>query len=392
MAKKMNKIEKLITELCPEGVEWKELSEVIEILDSQRKPVSKSNRNNGKYPYYGANGIQDYVDDYIFDGTFILLGEDGSVINKDGSPVLNWATGKIWVNNHAHILAEKSEIALLRYVFFALSVIDVTKVVKGNIPKITQQNLRNFQIPIPPLAIQQEIVKILDTFTTLEAELEAELEARKKQYEYYRDELLTFGDDVVLSTLSDVAHFMNGKGHEKHIDENGRYIVVNSKFVSTEGRVKKYSVKQISPVSANDILMVMSDLPNGKALAKCFYVDENDKYTLNQRICALNVKNNKELNAKFLFYILNRNKQLLLYDSGADQTNLRKDDILNIQIPIPPLAEQERIVAILDKFDALVNDISAGLPAELNARRKQYEYYRGKLLTFEPLDKEYAKQ
>jgi type I restriction enzyme S subunit len=128
--------------------------------------------------------------------------------------------------------------------------------------------------------------------------------------------------------------------------------------------------------------MVMSDLPNGKALAKCFYVDENDKYTLNQRICALTIKDNDELNAKFLFYILNRNKQLLRYDSGADQTNLRKDDILNIEISIPSLTEQHRIVVLLDKFDALVNDISAGLPAELNARRKQYEYYRGKLLNF----------
>jgi len=127
-------------------------------------------------------------------------------------------------------------------------------------------------------------------------------------------------------------------------------------------------------------------LPNGKALAKCFYVDENDKYTLNQRICALTVKNNEKLNAKFLFYILNRNKQLLRYDSGADQTNLRKDDILEIKIPVPSIAEQERIVKILDKFDALVNDISIGLPAELSARRQQYEHYRGKLLDF-PLKK-----
>ncbi len=116
---------------------------------------------------------------------------------------------------------------------------------------------------------------------------------------------------VEFKILSETARFMNGKGHEKHIDENGKYIVVNSKFVSTDGRVKKYSVKQISPVSKNDILMVMSDLPNGKALAKCFYVDENDKYTLNQRICALTVKDNEELNTRFLFYILNRNKQLL---------------------------------------------------------------------------------
>jgi type I restriction enzyme S subunit len=193
MNKHVNKIEKLLADLCPKGVEFKELEEVVKILDSQRKSVSKSQRTAGAYPYYGANGIQDYVDDYIFDGTFVLLGEDGSVINKDGSPVLNWATGKIWVNNHAHVLAEKAEVALLRYVYFALSIIDVTKVVKGIIPNITQQNLRNFRIPIPPLAIQQEIVKILDNFTTeLKAELEAELEARKKQYEYYRNKLLTF--------------------------------------------------------------------------------------------------------------------------------------------------------------------------------------------------------
>jgi len=188
------------------------------------------------------------------------------------------------------------------------------------------------------------------------------------------------------TTLGEIIHFMNGKGHEKHINENGKYIVVNSKFVSTEGKVKKYSKQQISPIFEDDILMVMSDLPNGKALAKCFYVDENDKYTLNQRICALTVKDKENLNAKYLFYILNRNSQLLRYDSGADQTNLRKDDILQITIPLPSLAEQARIVSILDKFDALVNDISIGLPAELAARRSQYEYYRGKLLSF----KEYA--
>lgn len=115
----MNNIEKLL-----EGaqVEWKTLGEVVEILDSKRKPISKSQRISGKYPYYGANGIQDYVNDFIFDGTFILLGEDGSVINEDGSPVLNWATGKIWVNNHAHILAEKSNKSILRYIYFGFAV------------------------------------------------------------------------------------------------------------------------------------------------------------------------------------------------------------------------------------------------------------------------------
>ena len=129
------------------------------------------------------------------------------------------------------------------------------------------------------------------------------------------------------------------------------------------------------------ILMVMSDLPNGRALAKCFYVDEDDKYTLNQRIGGFRVTD-KSVNVRYLYYQLNRNRQLLRYDNGVDQTNLKKDDILNITIPIPPLAEQQRIVDILDRFNTLTTDITAGLPAEIEARRKQYEYYRDKLLTF----------
>lgn len=172
---------------------------------------------------------------------------------------------------------------------------------------------------------------------------------------------------------------MNGKGHEKHIVENGKYIVVNSKFVSTDGSVKKYSDQQISPLYKNDILMVMSDLPKGKALAKCFVVDKDDTYTLNQRIGALTVKDKSKVHYKFLYYVLNRNKQLLRYDNGADQTNLRKDDILQISIPVPPLPIQQKIADILDKF----NKLQAELEAELEARRKQYEYYRNELLNFE---------
>ena len=132
----------------------------------------------------------------------------------------------------------------------------------------------------------------------------------------------------------------------------------------------------------DDILMVMSDLPNGRALAKCYLVTEDDKYTLNQRIGAFHVKDESVIITKFLLYVLNRNHQLLRYDNGVDQTNLRKDDILNIMIPVPSIEEQERIVAILDRFATLCNDISAGLPAEIEARQKQYEYYRDKLLTF----------
>ena len=188
----MSEISDMIQRLCPDGVEYRKLGEVCEILDSQRKPVSKGKRNAGKFPYYGANGIQDYVDNYIFNGTFLLIGEDGSVINADKSPVINWATGKIWVNNHAHILSELINIAHLRYLYYVLQTVDVSNIVRGTPPKLNQANLRDIEIPIPPMDVQRKIVEYLDNFSELTAELTAELEARKKQYEYYRDNLLNF--------------------------------------------------------------------------------------------------------------------------------------------------------------------------------------------------------
>ncbi|EMS7925344.1 restriction endonuclease subunit S [Campylobacter upsaliensis] len=177
-------------------VPYVRLGEVCEILDNLRKPITKSKRTQGIYPYYGANGIQDYVNEYIFDGDFLLMGEDGSVINKDNSPVLNWVSGKFWVNNHAHILKEKSNTTNLRFVFFYLQTCDVSSIVRGVPPKINQQNLKTIQIPLPPLAVQNEIVELLDKFDTLTNDLTsgipAEIEARKKQYEYYRERLLSF--------------------------------------------------------------------------------------------------------------------------------------------------------------------------------------------------------
>ena len=179
-----------------EGVAWKKLGEVCEILDSKRKPVAKGNRVKGDYPYYGANGIQDYIDGYLFDGVYLLLGEDGSVINKDNSPILNWATGKIWVNNHAHVLAEKKGEAILRYLYYVLQTCDVSPIVRGVPPKLNQENLRNIEFPIPSLEEQRRIVAILDRFesltTSLQSGLPAEIAARRQQYAHYRDKLLTF--------------------------------------------------------------------------------------------------------------------------------------------------------------------------------------------------------
>ena len=125
----MTKFEELIKEFCPNGVEYKSLEKCCNILDNKRKPITKSSRESGDYPYYGANGIQDYVANYLFDGKFVLVGEDGSVITKFGTPVVSWAEGKIWVNNHAHIIEEVDGV-LLRYLYHYIQTVDITNLVQ----------------------------------------------------------------------------------------------------------------------------------------------------------------------------------------------------------------------------------------------------------------------
>ena len=383
MKNKMNKIEELIEQLCPNGVEYKELGEVANITIGEFVHKNKQ-IINGKYPVYnGGTSYTGLYDEYNNTANKIVMSARGAYAGFVNKVLVDY-----WAGNSCYSISMKNSYLMNWHFVYYMLKHNQSKFINeqqnGGIPAVSKKQVEKFQIPIPPLPIQQEIVSILDKFTQLQAELEAELQARRAQYEYYRNELLNFeGKEVEWNMLGEVCLFMNGKGHEKHIVENGKYIVVNSKFVSTDGNVRKYSDQQISPIFKNDILMVMSDLPKGKALAKCFFVDKDDTYTLNQRIGAFTVKDQNKIDSKFLKYILNRNIQLMKYDNGADQTNLRKDDILKISIPIPPLSEQERIVAILDQFDKLVNDISVGLPAEIQARRKQYNYYRSKLLSFE---------
>jgi type I restriction enzyme S subunit len=381
----MNKIEKLIAKLCPNGVEFKKLGDVITknsfkqfgaseleslIVEGGNVKLLPSSQN---YDWWTNEKI---AGNYLCEGEVITLG-------RARYANLKYHKGK-FVSSNNHIITPKDKNEILgRYLFHFIEHHTNEFYIETSIyPKFDGNIFDDFPIPLPPLHIQGEIVQILDNFTELEVELEVELEARKKQYEYYRNELLTFDDDVPMVKLEEVCKFLNGKAHEHNIVTEGKHIVVNSKFISSNGQVRKFSDACICPVYKNDILMVMSDLPNGQALAKCFLVENNDIYTLNQRICALTVKNNNVVITKFLFYIVNRNIQLLRYDNGVDQTNLKRDQILEIKIPIPPFKEQERIVSILNRFDTLINDITSGLPAEINARHQQYEYYRNKLLTF----------
>ncbi|MEZ9301681.1 restriction endonuclease subunit S [Vibrio breoganii] len=159
-------------------------------------------------------------------------------------------------------------------------------------------------------------------------------------------------NDWDVKELRDLVTFSNGKGHEKHISETGKYVVVNSKYISSDGSVFKRSDESFCPASADDILMVMSDVPNGKAIAKCFLVDVDNKYTVNQRIARFRSKGSVPL---FLFYSINRNNYYLEFDDGLKQTNLRKDDVLDCPIKTPPLSEQRKIAKILSTWDKAIS-------------------------------------
>ena len=169
--------------------------------------------------------------------------------------------------------------------------------------------------------------------------------------------------------LSDIAVFENGKGHENIVDENGKYILINSKFISTGGNVTKKCSEQLTPLFKNDITMVMSDLPNGKALAKCYYIDENNKYSLNQRICKIKVKDAGTVNSKYLFYLLDRNPYYLRFDDGVNQTNLKKDDILSLNLVLPSIKDQERDSKTLTIIDNIIEKENNKL-SKLNLLKK----------------------
>lgn len=383
----MNKLEQLINELCPNGVEYRRLENCCEILDNKRKPVTKSAREAGKYPYYGANGIQDYVSNYIFDGTFVLVGEDGSVVTEIGTPIVTWATGKIWVNNHAHIISEINGV-LLRYLFHYLQTVRVKHLIHGNIPKLTGGDFRALKIAVPPLPVQEEIVRILDKFTELTAELIAELIARKQQYEYYKSSLLTFGNEIEWKSLGDVCIVQAGGTPSKNESlywENGNIkwlsstVCKNQKNVDeitnyiTEQGLLKSSAKMMK---ANTTLIALVGATIGKVAFLPF------KAAINQNIAGIYPINDNDVDPSYVYYACTMLYPKFLELSSGKLAMANLSFVRNLKIPIPPLEKQQRIVDILDRFDKLCNDISDGLPAEIEARQKQYEYYRDKLLTF----------
>ena len=333
----------------------------------------------------------------MFDGEFLLVGEDGSVITDKGTPILNWANGKIWVNNHAHVLQEKANKQyMLRYIKYALECKNIAMLIHGAIPKLNQQTLKSIEIPVPPLPVQSEIVRILDAFTELEAELEAELADRIEQYEYYRDYLLDKknleamdGKPVETKRLDEVFNLKNGYTPSKNNAEywkNGDVNWFRMDDIRTNGRILNDSIQKVSmdgikggKLFEADSLIVSTSATIGEhALITV-------PFMCNQRFACLTRKPDYKplLDMKFMFYYASKlDKYCLKNINQGGFASVSMPAFKEFPIPLPSLATQERIVDILDRFDTLTTSLTDGIPAEIAMRREQYEYCRSRILDF----------
>ena len=356
----MSKLEQLIEELCPNGVEYIALENLCKTNISPKKIPSNDVKDTGKYPVIdqGANFISGFTDNeqaLLGLNKYIIFGDHTEIIKYVDFDFAQGADGiKILTAMNCDC----------RYLYHAFSC-KYTK--KG---KYTRHwsNAKKTLIPLPPLQVQREVVRILDTFSEYTTELTEELTMRKKQYEYYRDSLLSFGDEVECKTLEEISKISRGiRVVKKELSINGKYAVYQNSMVPLgyydKSNCKANTTFIISAGAAGKIGYSYEDF---WAADDCFYFDSS-----------------KNLNNRYLcFYLHSQNEYIYSRVRKASIPRLSRTVVEKIKIPLPPLEEQQRIVDILDRFDTLCNDISKGLPAEIEARKKQYEYYRDKLLIF----------
>ncbi len=404
---KQSQLEKLIAEFCPDGVEYKRLDDVCEFIKG--KGLSKNVKGLGDVPIilYGelyttyGNYITDVVSTtskkhvvfspIIKQGDLVLPISSTTKEAQIGKASAYMANKPVYLGGDAILLRHNQNAGYLVYTLNGqwFEKLKMQCVFGTTISHLHPDKLAKINIPIPPLPVQDEIVRILDTFTALEAELEKELEARTKQYEYYRDELFSIsGDNVPIELLSDLVTIGDGLHGTPNYDESGDYYFINGnnlidghlEFFYGTKKVGEDSYKKHGIKFSSDKTIFMSI--NGTIGSVSLY--NNEKIVLGKSVAYFNVKSHK-LTKKYLYYFLQTNFSKAYYEkslTGSTIKNLGLKALRNYGIPLPPLLVQEEIVAILDRFEALVSDLKEGLPAEIALRRKQYEYYRGKLLSF----------
>lgn len=372
----MSQLQILIQTLCPEGVEYKTLETVCEL--SRGKVYSKTYiaANAGNYPVYSSqtanNGELGRISTYDYDGEYLTWTTDGAYAGT-----IFHRKGKFSITNVCGLIAIKSpDILNIRFLYYWLSIKAQEYVYRGmGNPKLMSNQMATIEIPMPPLTVQEEIVRILDLFTNLAAELQAELQARQKQYEHYRNKLLTFEKDaegMEWKRLPDIC---------ENLDRRRKPVTASNR---TFGPYPYYGASGIvdyvsSYIFDGNYLLISEDGANLLARNTPIAFSISGKNWVNNHAHVLKFQN--MFTQKYIEYYINM-IDVSQYVSGGAQPKLNQENLNKILIPIPPLPEQQRIVSILDKFETLVNDLSQGLPAEIAAVQEQYEYYRNKLLIF----------
>ncbi|MEI0565151.1 restriction endonuclease subunit S [Brachyspira pulli] len=398
----MSNFEDLIKKYCPDSVEYVPIGSLMERVKEKGKDDL-----NIKQVYVVSNmkGIvrsEDYHDNSIHSddtSNYTILKQDMFAYNPS----------RLNIGSIGRLKNKISGLVSPMYVVFSInkSLVDVkyfeyfikSPKIINKIDSLKEEGARFrfdynrwnwINIPLPPIEVQKEIVRILDTFTGYQDCLNEELTLRKKQYEYYRDKLLTFGDNVPLKKLGDIAiDIYRGTGIKKdEVTEKGipcvRYGEIYTKYNIWFDRCFSHTIeeniKNGKYFEYGDVLFAITGESVKDISKSCVYIG-NDKCLAGGDIVVLK----HDQNPKYMGYVLSTTNAQIQKSKGKVKSKVvhsNVQDISDIIIPVPPLEEQERIVKILDRFDALCNDISSGLPAEIEMRKKQYEYYRDKLLTF----------
>lgn len=387
----MSKLEELIQQYCPDGVEWKTLGEatIMKRGTSATKGIMQEGNipviSGGRQPAYYCN----------------ISNRTGEVITVAGSGAgagyVQYWNEPIFVCDAFSI--QGNETLKTKYVYYVLSSIQekIYSTKKGGgVPHVHISSIDKFEIPVPPLPVQEEIVRILDTFTELQAELQAELQKRKQQYNYYLDNLLNFNDinrggqaEVRWMKMNEVFEIRNGytpSKAKKEFWEGGTIPWFRMEDIRRNGRILSDSILHITPKGVKGKGLFKA---NSFILATTATIGEHALIIAdslaNQQFTNLSIRKSleNELSVKYVYYYFFVIDEWCKANTNVSNfASVDMSKFYNLLIPIPSISEQQRIVSILDRFDTLTTDLTQGLPAEIEKRRQQYEYYRDKLLTF----------
>lgn len=386
----MSRIDDLIAEYCPDGVKHQTLGEIGEFI--RGNGIQKRDfRDSGFgcihygqiYTYYGlfADHTKSLIDPNLaekrkkaYKGDLVIA--TTSENEEDVCKACAWLGEEpIAISGDAYIFRHHQNPKYISYCFQSeLFQSQKKKYITGTkVLRVNGDAMAKIHVPVPPLPVQEEIVRILDSFSSLEAELEAELEARRKQYTHYRDELLKFERErVLIASLGELCKISVGRKNGT-AGEFGEYPYVNA-GTSMSGFVNEWSEE-------GDCVTTPSRGQGGMG----FVAYQASRFWCGP-LCYVMRSKHSDVMIKYVYYYLCSHKADILglvHEGGTPAIN--KSELAGLRILVPPFEEQRRIVSILDRFDKLTNDLSSGLPAEIEARRKQYEYYRDRLLSFDEL-------